>query len=56
MKPLTKNELKGILKTIFLDIDNYDENCNDEIIFEFENVCVVIEAEIVANEVRACSS
>lgn len=56
MKTLTPHELKGILKTIFLDIDNYDENCNDELIFEFENVYVVIEAEIVANEVRDTSN
>lgn len=56
MKTLTQNELKGILKTIFLDIDNYDENCNDELIFEFENVCVIADVDIVANEVRDTSN
>lgn len=55
MKTLTQNELKGILKTIFLDIDNYYENCNDELIFEFENVCVIADVDIVANEVRDTS-
>ena len=55
MKTLTPHELKGILKTIFLDIDNYDENCNDELIFEFENVCVIADVDIVANEVRDTS-
>ena len=56
MKKITAHELQGIINRIHIDYYDYDENCNTDLEFEFENVCVIADVYIVANEVRDTSN